>query len=75
MEVWLVTGIGCELPVSNDDQPAFLNVGFWWPVILLDEVGACADGGCRPIAEFEEEEGPTVAQPDFLKPPWECTDP
>jgi len=55
--------------VSND---AFLNVGLW----SLD--GVRDDGGCRLIAGingFEDSEGPTVDQPDFLKPPWECTDP
>ena len=38
----------------------------------------CADDGCRPtdvdrVNEFEDEE-PIVAQPDFLKPPWEPWD-
>jgi hypothetical protein len=42
--VWLVSGISCELLVSSEDQPAFLNVGLW----LLDGVVVC---GCRSIAD------------------------
>lgn len=59
--------------VSNDDQPAFLNVGLW----SLDGA-VCDDGESWLIAGingFEDSEGPIVDQPDLLKPPRECTDP